>query len=85
MRFLAIWIDQRQSFKIAGENVISQLKKDILNQKHFSESGLEESDAKTFKSYFLETIFMSKLRDTRSSNSGSFSSTDLKFGSFIPK
>ena len=28
---------------------------------------------------------MSKLWDTRSSNSGSFSSTDLKFGSFIAK
>ena len=28
---------------------------------------------------------MSKLRDTRGSNSGSFSSTDLKFGSFIAK
>ena len=28
---------------------------------------------------------MSKVCDTRSSNSGSFSSTDLKFGSFIAK
>ena len=28
---------------------------------------------------------MSKLCDTRGSNSGSFSSTDLKFGSFIAK
>ena len=31
------------------------------------------------------TIFMTKQWDTRGSNSGSFSSTDLKFGSFIAK
>ena len=41
--------------------------------------------AKTFKSFFLETIFMSKLWDTRGSNSSSFSSTGLKFGSCIAK
>ena len=39
--------------------------------------------AKTFKSFLLETIFMSKLLDTRGSISGSFSFTGLKFGSFI--
>ena len=42
-------------------------------------------DAKTFKSFFLETNFMSKLWDTQGFNSGSFSSTDLKCGRFIAK
>ena len=41
--------------------------------------------AKTLKSFFLETIFMIKLWDTRGSNSGSFLSTDLKFGGFMAK
>ena len=41
--------------------------------------------AKTFKSVFLESIFMSKLWDTRSFNSSSFSLFGLKLGSFIGK
>ena len=41
--------------------------------------------AKTFKSVFLETIFMSKLWNTTGSNSGSFLFTGLKFGNFIAK
>ena len=42
-------------------------------------------DAKTFKLLFIDTIFMSKLWDIWGSYSGSFSSTDLKFVSFIAK
>ena len=34
---------------------------------------------------FRETIFMSKLRDTRGFNLGSFLSIGLTFGSFIAK
>ena len=59
--------------------MISRIQNDILKQ-----SGLEGTP-KILNAVFLETIFMSKLRDTRSSNSSSFSSTDLKFGSFIAK
>ena len=64
--------------------VISQVQNEILNQKKFHRKWVW-GDAKTFKSYFLETIFMSKLWDTRGSNSGRFLSTDLKFDTFIAK
>ena len=43
------------------------------------------ADAKTFKRFFLKTIIMPKLWDTRGPNSASFLSTNLKFGSFIVK
>ena len=41
MRLLAIWIDQRLSFKIAKKIVISRLLNEILKQKHFTRSGIE--------------------------------------------
>ena len=64
--------------------MISHTHNEILKQNNFTGSEFE-GGIKTFKSFFLETIFMTKLRDTRGSNLGSFSSTDLKFGSFIAK
>ena len=64
--------------------VIPHTHNEILKQKNFNGSEFE-GGAKTFKSFFLETIFMTNLWDARGSNSGSFSSTDLKFGSFIAK
>ena len=83
MRLLAIWVDQRYSFKSAKKNiVISPIQNEILKQKSFTRSGFE---GKLSKAFFLETIFMSKLRDTRGSNSVSSSSIGLKFGSFIAK
>ena len=42
-------------------------------------------NAKTFKSFFLKTIFMSNLWNTQGSNLGSFSSMDFKFSSFTAK
>ena len=53
------------------------------NRKISLEVGLR--GAKTFKSFFLETVFMTKLWDTRGSNSGNFLSIDLKICSFIAK
>ena len=44
-----------------------------------------EGTPKLVKAFFLETIFKTILRDFRGSNSDSFSSTDLKFDSFIAK
>ena len=44
--------------------------------KKLPEVGLRERQ-KLLKAFFIETIFMSKLWDTRGSNSGSFSSTGL--------
>ena len=46
---------------------------------------LKQKNLKLLKPFFLETAFMTKLRDTRGSNLNSFSSTDLKFDSFIAK
>ena len=57
---------------------------EILKKKKFHRKWVW-GGAKTFKGYFLETIFMTKLWDTRGSNSDSFSSTDFKFGSLIAK
>ena len=57
---------------------------EILKQKNLTGSGLDGTP-KLLKPFFLETAFMTKLRDTRGSNSNSFSSTDLKFDSFIAK
>ena len=77
---LAIWIDQKYSFKIAKKKYVIQ---DFETEKlHWKWAG---GGAKTFKWFFLETIFMPKLWDTLSSSSGGFLSTDLKFGSFIAK
>ena len=64
--------------------MITHTHNEILKQKNFTESGFEAAP-KLLKAFFLETIYMAKLRDTRSSNSGSFSSTDLKFSGFIAK
>ena len=52
-----IWIDRRKVLKLRKKFVISHTQNEILKQKNFTGSGLEE----TFKSFFLETIFMSKL------------------------
>ena len=57
---------------------------EILKQKNFTGSEFVGAP-KLLKAFFLETIFMTNLRDTQGSNSGSFSSTNLKFGSFIAK
>ena len=57
---------------------------EILKQKNFTVSEFDGAP-KLLKAFFLETIFMTNLRDTRGSNSGSFSSTYSKFGSFISK
>ena len=62
--------------------MISYMHNKILKQKNVIGSGLEGTP-KLLKAFFFETIFMSKLRNTRSSNSGRFLSTDLKFGSVI--
>ena len=64
--------------------MISHIHNEILKQKNFTGSGFEGTP-KFLKALFIEAIFMLKLRDTRGSNSGSFLSTDLKFGSFIAK
>ena len=64
--------------------VISYTHSEILKQKNFTGSEFEGAP-KLLKAFFLEIIFMTNLWDTRGSNSDSFSSTDLKFGSFIAK
>ena len=58
--------------------MISHIQNEISKQKNFTGNGFEGM-LKLLKVFFREIIFMSKLRDTRGSNSGSFSSTGLKF------
>ena len=66
--------------------MISHTPSEILKQKNFTGSGFEGAP-KLLKAFFsrVETLFTTKLGDTRGSKSGSFSSTDLKFGSFTAK
>ena len=62
----------------------SHIQNEILKQKNLTGSGLE-GPPKLLKAFFLEINIMSKLRDTRDSNSGNFSPTVLKFCNFIVK
>ena len=56
MRLLAIWIDQRQNFKIAKRIVISRTQNEILKQKNFTGSGLEGTP-KLLKA-FISRLFL---------------------------
>ena len=59
MRLLAIWIGQRLSFKIAKNIDISYTERDFETERIHLKWVC--GDAKTFKSFFLETILISKL------------------------
>ena len=63
--------------------VISHTHNEILKEKNFTGSEFEGTP-KLFKAFFSR-LFLWQNYDTRGSNLGSFSSTDLKFGSFIAK
>ena len=62
----------------------SEVKRDFETEKFLAKWAW--GDAKTFKTFFLRTIFYIKtMRHSWGSNSGSFSATDSEFGSFIAK
>ena len=85
MRFLVIWINQKQSFKIAKKYCdISYTQRDF-EQKNFIGSGFEGAP-KLLKAFFSR-LFLWQNYETLEvpCNSGSFLSTDLKFGTFIAK
>ena len=81
MRLLAIWY--RSEVNLANNEKkcdISYTERDFETEKCHRKWA--RGDAKTFKSFFLDTVLMS---DNRGSNSGRFLSTDLKFASFTAK
>ena len=65
--------------------MISHIQNEILKQKNFAGSGLE-GKPKLLNAFFSKLVLCQNYETLHTRfNSGSFSSTDLKFGSFIAK
>ena len=84
MKLLAIWIDQRQRFKILVAISHIHVQDEILKQKYFTGSKIEGTP-KLLKAFFARLFLQQNYETLEVFNSDSVTSTHLQFGLFIAK